>query len=180
MKRLVASVTLLAVAATAMPAVAGPHDGWKTTADVGRAGLVAAALLMAATNEDWEGVGELALSEGVTAGATWGLKHAISAERPNGANDESFPSGHASISFSAAAFVHQRYGWQWGLPAYAVAGVVGWARVESKHHHWYVVGAGAALGTATSFLLSSRYDDQVRLFPWSDGKGGGVAMNVRF
>lgn len=178
-RELICSVTL-AASLMAQPAWAEPHDGWKKTADYGRAGLVGIAFLAAAAQEDWEGVKQAGLSIGATAGATYLLKETFPEDRPNGHGDDSFPSGHTSISFSSAAFLHQRYGWKAGLPAYAVAATVGWARVESKHHHWYDVVVGAALGTATSFLLTEPLDERVQLTPWADSKGGGVALAVKF
>jgi len=175
-KTLVCALTL-ASALAAQPVLAG---GWTTVADVGRAGLVAAAFGGAAVQKDWNGVLQAGYSIGLTAGATYALKEAFPEERPNGKDNDSFPSGHTSISFASAAFIHQRYGWQYGLPAYAVAATVGVARIESDHHHWYDVVAGAALGTATAFVFSTKMDESVQLFPWGNTKGGGLAMNVKF
>lgn len=175
--KLLTGALALSIALAAQPAFAG---GWTTVADVGRAGLVAAAFGGAALQEDWNGVLQAAYSVGGTAAATYGLKEAFPENRPNGRGDDSFPSGHASISFASAAFIHQRYGWQYGLPAYVVATTVGIARVESDHHHWYDVVAGAALGTAAGFVFSTKYNENVQLFPWGDTKGAGLAMNVKF
>lgn len=175
-KTLVCALTL-ASALAAQPAVAGT---WTTIADVGRAGLVGTAFVAAAAQEDWDGVLQAGYSIGFTAGATYMLKEAFPEERPNGKDNDSFPSGHTSISFASAGFIHQRYGWQYGLPAYAIAATVGVARVESDHHHWYDVVAGAALGTATAFVFTDKLNENVQLFPWGDTKGGGIAMNVKF
>ena len=49
------------------------------------------------------------------------LKAAVGRERPNGQDQKSFPSGHASNAFALAAVVERHYGWKAGLPAYAVA-----------------------------------------------------------
>jgi membrane-associated phospholipid phosphatase len=50
--------------------------------------------------------------------------HALPELRPNGRNNRSFPSGHTSISFAAASYLHQRYGWEVGVPATFAAGLV--------------------------------------------------------
>lgn len=175
-KTLVCALTL-ASALAAPPAAAG---SWTTIADVGRAGLVGTAFVAAAAQKDWDGVLQAGYSIGFTGGATYLLKEAFPENRPNGKGDDSFPSGHTSLSFASAGFIHQRYGWQYGLPAYAVAATVGAARVKTDHHHWYDVVAGAALGTATAFVFTDKLNENVQLFPWGDTKGGGLAMNVKF
>ena len=42
-------------------------------------------------------------------------KYSLDERRPNGGK-ESFPSGHTSISFSAAEFMRKGYGWEYGVP----------------------------------------------------------------
>src|SRR5262252_7361713 len=60
---------------------------------------------------DWQGTLQLGESEGVTLGVTYALKYGLDTRRPNGGS-YSFPSGHASVSFSAAEFLRKRYGWE--------------------------------------------------------------------
>ncbi len=88
---------------------------------------------------------------------THGLKNLTNKERPNGANRESFPSGHTSASFQAASFIHVRYGIGYAIPAYAAATFVGYSRVESKNHFTEDVVAGAIIGTISSFYYTSPY-----------------------
>jgi membrane-associated phospholipid phosphatase len=87
---------------------------------------------------------------------TYGLKYTISEKRPNGGS-RSFPSGHTSLSFSAAEFMRKRYGWEYGVPAYAVASFVGYSRVESNQHHPRDVFAGAAIGILSSYIFTRPY-----------------------
>jgi membrane-associated phospholipid phosphatase len=49
------------------------------------------------------------------------LKHSMHERRPDGSGSDSFPSGHAAVSFAAAATIHRRYGWEVGLPATIVS-----------------------------------------------------------
>jgi membrane-associated phospholipid phosphatase len=49
--------------------------------------------------------------------------------------------------FTAAAVVDARYGWKAGMPAYLVAGFVGYSRIRMQKHFPTDVIAGAALGT---------------------------------
>ena len=154
--------------------------GWATASDVGRDVLVVAALGLPTAKGDWNGLAEAGGSLALAGGTTYLLKQAIDERRPDGSDNNSFPSGHTSISFASAATLEKRYGWQVGAPAFAVASFVGVARVEARKHYWYDVVAGAALGTASGFLITDKLNDRVRLVPWGDPTGGGVTVAVRF
>ena len=106
----------------------------------------------------WDGQGAMEFGEsaGATLGLTYVLKYTVSEKRPNGGR-ESFPSAHTSISVSAAEFIRKRYGWEYGIPAYALAGFVGYSRVEAREHYPHDVIAGAAIGFASSFLFTKPY-----------------------
>lgn len=108
------------------------------------------------------------------------MKEAFPERRPDGGDNKSFPSGHTSMSFAAAATLQNRYGWKVGLPAQIVAGFVALSRVESRKHHVHDVLVGAAIGEASGFLITRRADDRVQVFPWGGTKGGGVSVSLRF
>ncbi len=74
------------------------------------------------------------------------LKAAVRRERPNGEDDQSFPSGHTSNAFALAAVAERHYGWKIGVPAYLLAGVVGASRLHQDKHWLSDVVAGATLG----------------------------------
>lgn len=88
---------------------------------------------------------------------TFGLKWAIKKPRPNGENNNAFPSGHTSTTFQAAAFIQKRYGWAYGVPAYLLAAFTGYSRIHAEKHDVVDVLAGAAIGMGCSFLLTSPY-----------------------
>ncbi len=88
---------------------------------------------------------------------TQGLKYTLHKERPNGEDNLSFPSGHSSVTFQAAAFIHKRYGTKYALPAYMAATLVGYSRVETDKHYTEDVLAGAALGIISSFYFTKPY-----------------------
>jgi membrane-associated phospholipid phosphatase len=163
----------------ATPAQAG-DKGWATASDIGRGALVVTALGLPAVQGDWKGTKQAAFSLGATYAVTSGLKHVIEEERPDESNDKSFPSGHTSSSFAAAATLHKRHGWEVGVPAHLVAAFVGAARVKADKHFVHDVIAGAAIGEAAGWLLTSRKNDQVQWLPWGDSKGGGVTVAMRF
>ncbi len=161
------------------PAQASDH-GYAVASSIGRDILVAAALGVPAVQGDWRGDLEAAGSIAAAGGVSYGLKELIHERRPDGSDDKSFPSGHAAVSFAAAASLENRYGWEVGIPAFALASFVSAARVEARKHHWYDVVAGAAIGSASGFLITSRRNDGVRLVPWADGGGGGLSLATRF
>jgi hypothetical protein len=93
---------------------------------------------------------------------TRGLKSVAGRERPNGSDDGSFPSGHASSAFSAATFlargIEDRIEGPWGklgYLAYLPAGFVAAHRVSSEVHFPSDVVAGALLGF---FVANTIYD----------------------
>jgi membrane-associated phospholipid phosphatase len=169
-----------AALACSSPAEAISTKTWDHASTAGEAALVAVALGLPAVNED----GQCALQAGGSIGAAFltaqALKHTFPELRPDGSDRKSFPSGHTSVSFAAAATMQQRYGWKVGLPATLAASFVGLARVEADKHHWYDVVAGAAIGEASGFLITSKRNSSVQVFPWGDSQGGGVVMGVRF
>jgi membrane-associated phospholipid phosphatase len=170
-----------AAAFTAMPVAAhASPEGWDDASDVARYALVAAALATPAVQEDWNGALQAGASIGVAYGVTYGLKEAFPSWRPDRSDRESFPSGHTSTSFAAAATLQNRYGWKVGLPAHVVAAFAGVARVKADQHHWYDVLAGAAIGEAAGLLITRKRNPNVQVFPWGDTKGGGISMAMRF
>jgi len=164
----------------ASPASAGSVKAWADASNVGRDVLVIAALGLPAAHGDWQGDLQ---AGGSMAGAfltTEGLKRVFPEERPDLSNRKSFPSGHTSVSFAAAASLQNRYGWKVGLPAQLLASFVGLSRVQARKHHWYDVVAGAAVGETSGFLITSKRNSNVRVMPWGDTRSAGVAMAAHF
>jgi membrane-associated phospholipid phosphatase len=176
--RFIAPAAILLFAAT--PAAALSRHGWDQASSVGRDALVVAALGVPAAQGDWRGDGQAALSIGGAFAVTELVKRAIPEERPDRSNDKSFPSGHTSVSFAAAATLEKRYGWQVGIPAHVVAAFVGVARVEAKKHFVHDVLVGAAVGEASGWLLTSKRDAKVQWLPFADSQGGGATVAMRF
>lgn len=171
------SAALALLAAT--PAAASDR-GWGKASSIGRDALVIAALGLPAARGDWRGdlqAGESLLAAGAT---TFALKELVRERRPDGSDRKSFPSGHTSISFAAAATLEKRYGWQFGFPALAVASFVGVARVRADKHYWHDAVAGAVIGGASGYLLTARHDGHVQLVPWVEHRGGGLSLAARF
>lgn len=91
----------------------------------------------------------------VAFGAKTALKAIINEERPDHSDNKSFPSGHASMAFAAARSIDKEFRKDciWiPIAGYAAATAVGIERVVNKHHHWYDVAAGAAIGVGSAEL----------------------------
>ena len=177
-KRCSAIATLIALGLAA-PAAAS-EKGWDDAGTIAKNALVVAAFAVPAVQEDWDGALQAGGSIGGTILITQGLKEAFPSRRPDGSDDRSFPSGHTSTSFAAAATLHNRYGWEAGLPAYVVASFVGLWRVEARKHRVGDVLVGAAIGTATGHLVTRKANERVQIIPWGDTKGAGVDVTLRF
>jgi membrane-associated phospholipid phosphatase len=178
----VKSVFVVAAAAlvVAQPAAARNVNAWNDAGSAVRTGLVVAALGLPALKQDWRGDLQAGASLAGAGLLTLGLKEAFPELRPDRSDRKSFPSGHTSISFAAAASLQNRYGWEVGVPAQLLAAFVGVSRVEARKHHWYDVVVGAGIGEASGFLLTSKHDSRVRILPWGDSHGGGVVAAVAF
>lgn len=173
------AVALALSIGAALPAAAS-EKGWDDAGTIAKNALVVAAFGVPAVQGDWEGVLEAGGSIGGTILITQGLKEAFPSRRPDGSDTKSFPSGHTSTSFAAAATLHNRYGWESGLPAYVVASFVGLSRVEAKRHRVGDVLVGAAIGTATGHLVTTKANHRIHIFPWGDTKSAGVDVTLRF
>ena len=114
------------------------------------------ALGLTAIFKDKEGAWEFSGSVAITMSVTVGLKYAVNARRPNG-KPRSFPSGHTAITFCSAEFLRKRYGWKYGVPAYAVASLVGYSRVRANVHYFRDVAAGAAIAFATTCVVTKPF-----------------------
>lgn len=173
-----------AAMATALSCMASPAQasdkGWNDASGIGRDALAIAAVGAPLLKEDWNGALQASGSVAAASLLTYGLKEAFPELRPDRSDRKSFPSGHASVSFAAAATLENRYGWEVGLPAHVLAAFVGVARVEADKHHWYDVTAGAAIGELSGLLITRRENDHVRFFPWAERNGGGMALAMRF
>jgi membrane-associated phospholipid phosphatase len=84
---------------------------------------------------------------------THSLKLAVNRARPNGSH-YSFPSGHTSAAFTAAAVVQTHYGWKIAAPFYVLGAYVGVSRMVDRQHFASDVIFGAAIGTVAGRAAS--------------------------
>jgi len=128
--------------------------------DVGTGVAVALPVVAAGISywkDDWQGIGQLALDTGATVGTALLLKQLVKEERPDYSDNRSFPSDTAALAFAPASYMWVRYGWEYGLPAYAAATFVGYTRVATDEHHWWDVAASAGIAWGWTYLFVDRW-----------------------
>ncbi|NOS96848.1 MAG: phosphatase PAP2 family protein [Methylotenera sp.] len=151
---------------------------WADISDVGSYTLMGTALIVPVVRDDWLGARQAVYSIG-TAGVVSLLgKMAIHEQRPDQSDNRSFPSSHAAAAFASATTMYRRYGWEVGLPAYALATLTASARVAANKHHWYDAVAGAAIGGASGWYFTDAFDNKVQFVPWADSKGVGFEASM--
>ena len=154
--------------------------------DVALAGDIVVSLLPTAAiskvvyERDGKGAVEYTATIATTLATTYLLKYTIDAERPNGENNRSFPSGHSSTAFSTATFMQIRYGWQYGVPAYLAATFVAWSRVYSDYHYTRDVIAGGVLGMVSSYVFTTNYKEPINITPIVENGTYGLILSHRF
>ena len=92
----------------------------------------------------------------IGAGVTHTLKKIVNRERPNGANNRSFPSGHTATAFTAAELLHQEFGHisPWiSIAGYTTASATAYLRMYNNQHWLGDVLAGAAIGMASTKFI---------------------------
>jgi membrane-associated phospholipid phosphatase len=141
--------------------------------DVLRLALPVAAAGWSLYQEDIAGLKEFGMSLAASEITTESVKRAVHDPRPTGSG-KGFVSGHASTAFVSAGYLHQRYGVAAAIPAYALATVVAYRRVQTEHHFPRQVLGGAAIGLASAILFTNpRNQVQVAIVPTR----GGLAFN---
>jgi membrane-associated phospholipid phosphatase len=105
------------------------------------------------------------------------LKFATHRERPDGSNFQSFPSGHAAVTFATATVLERHLGWRKSLLGYAIASYVAMSRIHDNRHYLSDVIVGAAVGSIAGRTVVHHRADYWAFTPVAV-PGGGVALMV--
>ncbi len=136
-----------------LPLLANARDD----GDALRLFLPATAAVGSLLAKDVEGVSQLGVTLVLGTVTTESLKYITHERRPNGECCVSFPSGHVTVAFGAASYVHNRYGFMYSVPFYLAASYVGYSRVFAKSHYTQDVIGGAAVGILSGFLSTTAF-----------------------
>jgi len=169
--------TLVLNSVLAAPVYAG--DDIELSGEIIRILLPLTAAGMTVYHDDQEGLIQFSKSFLTTLGSSYALKYSIDTDRPDG-GEHSFPSGHAATAFSGASFLQRRYGWKYGIPAYAAASFVGWSRIESENHYLKDVVAGAAIGIISTYIFTDPYIKEIAVTPFMGGGQYGILLSSTF
>jgi len=120
--------------------------------------------------------GDLIRAQIVSQGLTQAIKRAARRTRPDGSSATSFPSGHTSATFAAAAVFHRHYGWKAGAPAFVFSTWVATSRLNEQKH-WlsdlpFAVAVGLMAGRTVTRDLQG-----VTIAPMMRPGGGGVQLS---
>ena len=153
-----------------------------TTETAGTAVAIALPLTaagIAAYKHDWNGVIDLGLTTIATVGTAYALKQIIKERRPDGSDFQSFPSDTSALASSGSSFLWARYGWQYGLPAFAASSFVSYSRVEAKKHHWYDTAASTVLAIGYSAIFTPRFS-KYRIYSSLDTSPDGAVLRLTY
>jgi hypothetical protein len=108
------------------------------------------------------------------------LKFAVGRERPDGSNDQSFPSGHAAATFAAATVIERHLGWKYAWAGYAIAAYVASSRMHDNVHYASDVVFGSAIGVIAGRTVTQHGAAYWTFVPSTTPNGGFVilAMHV--
>jgi membrane-associated phospholipid phosphatase len=112
----------------------------------------------------------------ITEAMTETLKLAVHRERPDGSNNRSFPSGHASVTFATATVIYRHLGYKWAVPTYLFASYVAMSRLHDNRHYLSDVVFGAAVGVIGGRTVTRHGRNN---YTWSPvAMPGGMAILV--
>jgi hypothetical protein len=133
-------------------------------ADFGKTAMPLTALGISLIKFDWLGA---AISQVLAHGlylTNGKFEHKIGKRRPCGCSG-AFPSGHMIMFASSASYLHYRYGWQYGLPAYIAALGFSYDRVRNRAHSWGDMLGTAAIVNIITYIVTPRFSCDVEYLP---------------
>lgn len=117
------------------------------------------------------------------------LKYTTKVERPDGSSKNSFPSGHTSMAFTNASFLHKEYGLinpAYSIGGYSAAAITGLGRNLNNRHWISDVLAGAGIGIISTelgyFFINKIYKnkgDNLGMLAGIEGNGNPSFLSLK-
>ncbi|MCU7617198.1 phosphatase PAP2 family protein [Chryseobacterium sp. PBS4-4] len=117
------------------------------------------------------------------------LKYTAKVERPDGSSKNSFPSGHTSMAFTNASFLHKEYGLvnsAYSIGGYSAAAITGLGRNLNNRHWISDVLAGAGIGIISTelgyFFIDKIYKnkgDNLGMLAGIEGNGNPSFLSLK-
>ncbi|MEJ0027533.1 MAG: hypothetical protein WDN01_16025 [Rhizomicrobium sp.] len=178
--RTVSAALCAAILLTAPPAFAA-DAGLRKAGNIINIALPVSAAGVALLHRDWKGFGEFAVAAGLTVGTTYALNQIVRIRRPDHSDFHSFAPPDLALADSSADFLWDRYGWQYGMPAYAARFVSSYALTDNKKNHWYDTLASAAVAYGFNYAIVTRYRPQrYRLSVEPEPNGASLHFVMQF
>lgn len=185
---LIAVVLLAAHPAVAAPAVnlGAPAPLSQTKKDIETLGTgVAIALPLVAggislLKHDRMGLAQLTVETVFTVGTAYALKNIVRERRPDGSDFQSFPSDTTALAASGSSYLWARYGWQYGLPAFAATQFVSYSRIQAKKHHWYDTLASSAIAAGYGYVLTTPFKRKYNIDTSLDASPEGATVHLSY
>ena len=109
------------------------------------------------------------------------LKAAANTRAPNG-DRHAWPSGHTSSAFTVVAVLNEYYGPWVGVPSLALAGLVGYQRIDSRVHDFSDVVFGGMLGYVVGTSIARDQQAELpelfgmKVIPYADPHTGATGL----
>lgn len=129
---------------------------------------------------DWTGTAELVATTVATVGTAYALKQVIRSRRPDGSDFKSFPSDTTALAASGSSFLFRRYGWEYGLPAFAASQFVSYSRVQANKHRWYDTLASSAIAFGYASILTTRFQKRYNIYSELEATPDGAMLQMSY
>ena len=170
-------------AATSVPAPS-LTTSYKTTAGSVATGLAISLPLLATgitiAKHDRAGAAELLVGTILSVGTTYALNNIVREERPDFASDHSFPAETSALAASSSAFLWGRYGWRYGVPAFAASDFVSFSLTQVKKAHWYDTLASSLVATGYGLAVTKRFKSRYNINTRVSAMPGGGLLSFSY
>ena len=129
---------------------------------------------------DRVGLAQLLVETTLTVGTAYALKNIVREERPDGSDFQSFPSDTTALAASGSSFLWRRYGWEYGLPAFAMTEFVSYSRVQARQHRWYDTLASSGIAAGYAYMLGTPFKRHTNIETSLEAAPGGAMARLSY